>query len=119
MSAFGGIADIGRIPMSAYDPKRTGEICQNRRSAVAMRAVAVSRPRLDPTNRNVRSLRSIIMRLALSKVVILSQEDVSGENDEAAHGKCRVDADHHPRYPGLEDACGEQRDTNQCCQRNQ
>src|SRR5437016_2425995 len=55
---------------------------------------------------------------ALSKGV-LSQEDVSGENDEAAHAECRVDANHYPRDPGLEDTCGEQRDTNQCCQRNQ
>jgi hypothetical protein len=31
--------------------------------------------------------------------VVLSHEDVSGENDEVAHGKCRVDADHYPRDP--------------------
>jgi hypothetical protein len=58
------------------------------------------------------------MWLALSKGVVLSQEDVSGENDEAAHGKCRVDADHYLRGPGLEDTCGEQRDTDQRCERN-
>jgi hypothetical protein len=42
---------------------------------------------------------------------VLSHEDVSGENDEAAHGKCRVDADHYPRDPGLEDTFGKQCDT--------
>jgi len=60
-----------------------------------------------------------MMKFARSKRHVLSQEDVSGENDEAAYGKCRVDADHYPRDPGLEDTCGEQRDANQCCQRNQ
>jgi hypothetical protein len=51
--------------------------------------------------------------------MVLSHEDVSGENDEAAQGKCRVDADHYFRDPGLEDTSGEDRDTDQCCQRNQ
>ena len=32
-----------------------------------------------------------------------------GENDEAAHGKCRVDADRYPRDPGFEDSFGKQR----------
>ena len=40
-----------------------------------------------------------------------ARDDVSGENDEAAHGKCRVDANHYAPRPGLEDTCGEQRDT--------
>ena len=44
-------------------------------------------------------------RFVLSKGHVLSQEDVSGENDKAAHGKCRVDADHYPRDPDLEDTC--------------
>ena len=38
--------------------------------------------------------------------IVLSREDVSGENNEAAHSKRRVDADHYPRDPPLEDTCG-------------
>jgi hypothetical protein len=35
----------------------------------------------------------------------LSHEDVSGENDEAAHSKRRVNANHYPRDLPLEDTC--------------
>ena len=38
--------------------------------------------------------------------IVLSREDVSGENNEAAHSKRRVDADHYPHDPPLEDTCG-------------
>src|SRR5262249_26867841 len=60
-----------------------------------------------------------MMRLALSKGDLLSQEDVNGENDEAAHSKCRVDADHFSAIRILKIRVASNATTNQCCQRNQ
>ena len=44
--------------------------------------------------------------VGLARNTRLSREDVSSENDEAAHSKRDVNADHYPRDPPLEDMCG-------------
>ena len=49
----------------------------------------------------------------------LSHEDVSRENDEAANGKCGMDADQYPGVPSLEDRGDKKAQADQCCQHDQ
>jgi len=50
---------------------------------------------------------------------MLSREEISGENDEAAHSKRGVDADQYPRGPPFEEMCGKEPGAGHRRQRNQ
>ena len=50
---------------------------------------------------------------------MLSREEISGENDEAAHSKRGVDADQYSRGAPFEEMCGKERGAGHRRQRNQ
>ncbi len=64
-------------------------------------------------------LRRILLKLPDCRRLVLSQEDVSSENDKAADSNYRMDADHYAGDPGLENTFRKQRESYQRRQRDQ